>query len=53
MSEENKENQESQEQSSIMVPIDDLDKVSEDDANTVDQLAMELATIQQSEKHVN
>ena len=50
MSEENKENQEqsSQEQSSIMVPIDDLDKVSEDAANTVDQLAMELATIQQS-----
>lgn len=41
MSEENKENQEqsSQEQSSIMVPIDDLDKVSEDAANTVDQLA--------------
>ncbi len=52
MSEENKENQESQEQSSIMVPIDDLDKVSEDDANTVDQLAMELATIQQSEKRI-
>ena len=49
MSEENKENQE---QSSIMVPIDDLDKVSEDDANTVDQLAMELATIQQSEKRI-
>ncbi|MBS4760313.1 MAG: DNA-processing protein DprA [Clostridium sp.] len=52
MSEENKENQESQEQSSIMVPIDDLDKVSEDAANTVDQLAMELATIQQSEKRI-
>ena len=52
MSEENKENQESQEQSSIMVPIDDLDKVSEDDANTVDQLAMELATIQQSAKRI-
>ncbi len=52
MSEENKENQEAQEQSSIMVPIDDLDKVSEDAANTVDQLAMELATIQQSEKRI-
>ena len=54
MSEENKENQEqsSQEQSSIMVPIDDLDKVSEDAANTVDQLAMELATIQQSAKRI-
>lgn len=54
MSEENKENREqsSQEQSSIMVPIDDLDKVSEDDANTVDQLAMELATIQQSAKRI-
>lgn len=54
MSEENKENQEqsSHEQSSIMVPIDDLDKISEDDANTVDQLAMELATIQQSAKRI-
>lgn len=57
MSEENKENKEnqeqsSQEQSSIMVPIDDLDKVSEDAANTVDQLAMELATIQQSAKRI-
>ena len=54
MSEENKENQEqsSHEQSSIMVPIDDLDKVPEDDANTVDQLAMELATIQQSAKRI-
>lgn len=49
MSEENKENQE---QSSIMVPIDDLDKVPEDSANTVDQLAMELATIQQSAKRI-
>lgn len=54
MSEENNENQEqgSQEQSSIMVPMDDLDKISEDDANTVDQLAMELATIQQSAKRI-
>ena len=50
MSEENKENQE--QQSSIMVPIDDLDKVPEDGTNTVDQLAMELATIQQSEKRI-
>ena len=51
MSDENKENQE--QQSSIMVPIDDdLDKVPEDGTNTVDQLAMELATIQQSEKRI-
>lgn len=37
---------------SIMVPIDDLDTVDENDANTVDELAMELATIQQSAKKV-
>ena len=49
MSEENKENQE---QPTIMVPTDDLDKVSEADANTVDQLAMELATIQQTAKKI-
>ena len=49
MSEENRENQE---QPTIMVPTDDLDKVSEADANTVDQLAMELATIQQTAKKI-
>ena len=35
-------------QGSIMVPLDDLDSVSNDSPNTVDELAMELATIQQS-----
>ena len=48
MSEENKEKQE---QSSIMVPMDDLDKVPVN-SDTVDQLAMELATIQQSSKRI-
>lgn len=38
-------------QPSIMVPMDDLDKVSED-ADTVDQLSMELATIKQSAKRI-
>lgn len=52
MSEENRENQEFNEQPTIMVPTDDLDKVSEEDANTVDQLALELATIQQTEKRI-
>lgn len=37
---------------SIMVPVDDLDTVEETGANTVDELAMELATIQQSAKKV-
>ena len=45
MSEEKKQN-------SIMVPLDDLDKVSESDSNTVDELAMELAAIHQSAKKV-
>lgn len=49
MSEENKEKQE---QSSIMVPMDDLDKVPENAGDTIDQLAMELATIQQSAKKI-
>ena len=44
MSEENKNDQK------IMVPLDDLDKVEESDSNTLDALAMELATIQQSAK---
>lgn len=52
MSEENRENQEINEQPTIMVPTDDLDKVSEEDANTIDQLALELATIQQTEKRI-
>lgn len=43
---------EGQQQASIMVPVDDLDTVSENDANTVDELAMELATIQQSAKRI-
>lgn len=37
---------------SIMVPLDDLDTVDESNSNTVDELAMELATIQQSAKKV-
>lgn len=41
-----------QQQSSIMVPVDDLDTVSDSDPNTVDELAMELATIQQSAKRI-
>lgn len=39
-------------QQSIMVPVDDLDSISEDAADTVDELAMELATIQQSAKRI-
>lgn len=37
---------------SIMIPIDDMDIVVENGANTVDELALELATIQQSAKKV-
>lgn len=37
---------------SIMVPVDDMDIVEKTDENTVDELAMELATIQQSAKKV-
>ncbi len=33
-----------------MVPVDDLDSISDDSPDTVDELAMELATIQQSAK---
>ena len=40
-------------QGSIMVPLDDLDSVSSDSPNTVDELAMELATIQQSAKRIS
>ena len=46
MSEDSKNEQQ------IMVPLDDMDKVSENDSNTLDALAMELATIQQSAKKV-
>lgn len=46
MSEENKNEQQ------IMVPLDDLDKVEASDSHTLDALAMELATIQQSAKKV-
>ena len=40
------------EQPSIMVPLDDLDKVSDDDIDKVDTLAQELATIRQSAKRI-
>lgn len=38
--------------SSIMVPVDDLDEVSSDNPDAVDELAQELATIQQSAKRI-
>lgn len=41
----------SENQSTIMVPLD-LDSVSSDSPDTVDELAMELATIQQSSKKI-
>ena len=47
MSDENKNNE-----TKIMVPIEDLDKVESHDSNTLDALSMELATIQQSAKKV-
>ena len=40
------------EQPSIMVPLDDMDTVSADSPNTVDELAQELATIRQSAKKI-
>jgi len=43
---------ESKQQSSIMVPMDDLDTVSDNGPDAVDELAMELATIQQSAKKI-
>ena len=46
------EDNNSSKQNSIMVPLDDLDTVSENDSNTVDELAMELAAIHQSAKKV-
>lgn len=48
MSENEKENR----QPSIVVPLDDLDKVSDDDIHNVDALAQELATIRQSAKRI-
>lgn len=39
-------------QTSIMVPVDDLDSVADNNPDTVDELAMELATIQQSAKRI-
>ena len=43
---------EKEKQPSIQVPIDDMDTVSNEDANTVDQLAVELATIRQQAKRI-
>ncbi len=42
----------SENQSTIMVPFDDMDTVNADSPDTVDELAMELATIQQSSKKI-
>ena len=44
--------EEKQQQPNIMVPLDDMDIVSEKDQNTPDVLAMELATIQQMAKKI-
>ncbi len=43
---------ENSKQHSIMVPLDDMDKISEEDINKVDTLAQELATIRQSAKRI-
>lgn len=37
---------------SITVPLDDMDKISDDDIDKVDELAQELATIRQSAKKI-
>jgi len=47
-----KESNENQQHSNIMVPLDDMDTISESASDTVDELAMELATIQQSAKKI-
>lgn len=52
MSENNNEQPLQPSQPSIMVPLDDLDKVSDDDIDKVDTLAQELATIRQSAKRI-
>lgn len=41
-----------EQQSSIMVPFGDLDSISDEASDTVDELAQELATIQQSAKRM-
>ena len=47
------ENENKEKQSSIVVPIDeDMDTVSSGSPDTVDALAMELASIQQSAKRL-
>ena len=46
------EDENKEKQNSIVVPIDDMDTVSSDSPDTVDELAMELATIQQSAKKI-
>lgn len=43
---------EKEKQPSIMVPMDDMDSISEEDKNTPDALAQELATIQQMAKRI-
>jgi len=47
-----KNSDDGEKQSSIMVPLDDLDSISDDNPDAVDELAMELATIQQSAKRI-
>ncbi len=47
-----KNSDDNEKQSSIMVPVDDLDSISDSNPDTVDELAMELATIQQSAKRI-
>ena len=44
--------EEKKQQPSIMVPLDEMDSVSEKDQNSPDALAMELATIQQMAKKI-
>ena len=46
------ENEKETRQPSNVVPLDDLDKVSDDDIHKVDALAQELATIRQSAKRI-
>lgn len=43
---------EDENQPSIVVPLDDLDRISDDDVDKVDTLAQELATIRQSAKKI-
>lgn len=47
-----KEADDNQSQQNIMVPLDDMDTISKDSTDTVDELAMELATIQQAAKRI-